>query len=428
MRHCEEQVNKLLTRGKYLVFKKEDCVANMNATSANMSNVSSSLSNTCPVYDEPTWSRGLKGSTNIIIMILSFLGNTLVIYVITKSPSMKSTTNYFIANMALADLFITAVSMPIVAMVNINGFNLFDTMAAAVIVCKFNPVVHGSSMESAIFSLMAISFDRLFAIVTPFKKVITFFRAKLIIFAIWVFSILTLSPLLHITKIEEKNDKYFCYEKWPSSFDPDFAGKAYTVILFLFFYAIPLSVMAVVYPIIIWKLWGRGKEITELLPTYIYRKRATNKKVLKMLVTVVITFALCWLTFHVRMFLGFFGKTNYIPCGLKPHLYFMAFAIAHSNSAITPFIYNFFNASYRKAFQKVFYAIFPRIMLCCGDEIEKESEDMNTTQNISLMHLKVDSKASRMDALNKRTIKTKLGNHRPRKTQSSSSPTSSQLD
>ncbi|KAK3711915.1 hypothetical protein QZH41_000896 [Actinostola sp. cb2023] len=355
---------------------------------------------------------------------MSFLGNTLVIYVIAKTSTMRTTTNYLIANMALADLFITAVSMPIVAMVNINGFNSFESMAAAVIVCKFNPLVHGSSMESAIFSLTAISFDRLFAIATPFKKVITFYRVKIIIFTIWVFSILTLSPLLYVIKIDKKDIYYFCYERWPSSFNQEHAGIFYTVILFLFFYAIPLSVMAVVYPIIIFKLWGRGKGITELLPTYVFRKRATNKKVLKMLMTVVITFALCWLTFHVRMFLGFLGQTNKIPCAIKPHLYFMAFAIAHSNSAITPFIYFFFNVSYRKEFQRVFYRICPRICKWCGLDVGRGRDDTNTNMS-ALMQLKTDSKSSRMDALGKANVRTKLGVHRPRKMQSSS-PTSSQ--
>lgn len=396
----------------------------MNASLATMNETGP-----CPVYDDPPWARGLKGTANIFILIMSFLGNTLVIYVITRCPKMRTTTNYLIANMALADLFITSVSMPIVTMVNINGFNLFDSMAAAVIVCKFNPLVHGSSMESAIFSLMAISFDRLFAIATPFKKVITFFRAKVIIFSIWLFSVLTLSPLLYVIRIEEKQGKYSCYERWPNSFDQDFASKTYTVVLFLFFYAIPLTVMAIVYPIIICKLWGRGKEITELLPTYVYRKRATNKKVLKMLVTVVITFALCWLTFHVRMFLGFFGQFNKIPCQLKPHLYFMAMAIAHSNSALTPFIYYFYNGSYRKAFQRVFYKVCPtRIVRFCGIGPEENSDDLATTQNISLMQLKADSKASRLDVPNKGHVKSKLGVHRQRKMHSSSSPTSSQLD
>lgn len=389
----------------------------------------SNISLVCPVYEEPPWSRGLKGTANIIIILLSFLGNTLVIYVIARLPNMKTTTNYLIANMALADLFITAVSMPIVAMVNINGFNQFKSRAAAVIVCKFNPLIHGSSMESAIFSLMAISIDRLFAIATPFKKVITFYRAKIIIFAIWAFSVLTLSPLLYVTKIEESKGIFLCYERWPSSFDQDLAGKAYTIILFLFFYAIPLSVMAVVYPIIIGKLWGRGKEISELLPTYVYRKRATNRKVLKMLVTVVITFALCWLTFHVRMFLGFFGQINKIPCSLKPHLYFMAFAIAHSNSAITPFIYYFFNGTYRKAFQRVFYKICPKGAKLCGIEPLTTTDDINTTQNISLMQIKSDSKASRLDVMSSKVnVKTKLGVHRQRKMHSSSPPTSSQFE
>ncbi|XP_031574794.1 tachykinin-like peptides receptor 86C [Actinia tenebrosa] len=378
----------------------------------------------CSPYTDPNWSRALKGGTYVLIMLVSVIGNSLVIYIISSAPSMRTTTNYLIANLAVADLFITCVSMPVVAMVNITGFNNFRSVVTAVIVCKINPLVHGSSMESAIFSLVAISFDRLFAIATPFKKVITFYRLKVILFCIWFFSLLTLSPLLYVIKFVQRNNFYYCYERWPESFDQEQAARAYTVILFLLFYAIPLLIMAVVYPIIIHKLWGRGKGITELLPTYMQRKRRTNRKVLKMLMTVVITFALCWLTFHVRMFLGFFGSTNNIPCALQPHLYFLAFSIAHSNSAITPLIYYFFNATFRNQFQKVFYKLFPRLSQLCGLKGAADDES-NATQNISLVRFRSDAIASRQDALVGNDLRTKLGSHRPRKVRYSSPSQSS---
>ena len=44
---------------------------------------------------------------------VALLGNSLIIHIIRKRPSMKTTTNLLLINMAVADLFIAFTMMPL---------------------------------------------------------------------------------------------------------------------------------------------------------------------------------------------------------------------------------------------------------------------------------------------------------------------------
>ena len=48
-----------------------------------------------------------------IIFVVAFLGNVLVIYVVASRSYMKTTFNFLIVNMAIADLLVSVLIMPI---------------------------------------------------------------------------------------------------------------------------------------------------------------------------------------------------------------------------------------------------------------------------------------------------------------------------
>ena len=47
-----------------------------------------------------------------LISLFALVGNTLVIYVVIVSPRMRTVTNYYIANMAFADVTIALFAIP----------------------------------------------------------------------------------------------------------------------------------------------------------------------------------------------------------------------------------------------------------------------------------------------------------------------------
>ena len=54
-----------------------------------------------------------------VIFLLSLVNNSLVLTVIYKNPQMRSVTNYFLANLATADITVSLIVLPITLLSNI---------------------------------------------------------------------------------------------------------------------------------------------------------------------------------------------------------------------------------------------------------------------------------------------------------------------
>ena len=90
-----------------------------------------------------------------LIILIALIGNILVIFVVFVSPRMRTVTNFYIANLAFADVTIAMFNIP------------FQFHAAVVqrwdlpaFMCQFCPTVGVFSVNSSIFTLVAIALDR----------------------------------------------------------------------------------------------------------------------------------------------------------------------------------------------------------------------------------------------------------------------------
>ena len=64
------------------------------------------------LYDVPGSVVALLSVLYGFISLAALVGNSLVIYVVVVSPRMRTVTNYYIANMALADVIIALFAIP----------------------------------------------------------------------------------------------------------------------------------------------------------------------------------------------------------------------------------------------------------------------------------------------------------------------------
>ncbi|XP_068710848.1 substance-P receptor-like [Montipora foliosa] len=306
----------------------------------------------CPEPNSNEYIKGVKAAAYIVVIFLSFFGNAVVVRVIQKNQRMHTITNYLIINMALADLLTTVLNMLPTLYFIFGGQGLWavggwvgDTL------CKLLNFAQSVSITVSVLSLCAITFDRFFAISRPLKRVITFRVAKGIIGASWCSAIAISGPQLYVLTTTGERGLAQCVEKWAPLFDQAVAARAYTITLFVLLYALPLVTIAFLYTVIMFKLWRRqtpGQELTSNQDN----KDKTNRKVLKMLVTVVIVFALSWLPLHVRMFV-MFTEPDLFTCGLPYDMDFLTIFLGHANSAVNPYIYVIFNENYRRGFKTV---------------------------------------------------------------------------
>lgn len=90
-----------------------------------------------------------------LISLMAFIGNALVIYVVVVAPRMRTVTNFYIANLAIADVTIALFAIPFqFHAALLQRWDLPEFM------CQFCPTVQILSVNVSIFTLVAISMDR----------------------------------------------------------------------------------------------------------------------------------------------------------------------------------------------------------------------------------------------------------------------------
>ena len=313
-------------------------------------NVTSSPSTQCSYDLDSPIEQVFKTIAYFIIMFGSLIGNVLVICVVIINRQMRTVTNHLIVNMAVADLLITAFSMPVTIKLLVTGHMDWSNGVFSEILCKLIPFTQSLSIASSVLTLTAIAFDRFLAVMFPLKRYITFQISYGIMVVVWIVGIAVNSPFLYAQKVIMIKGKWFCMEIWTPAFTEE-ASKHFTIVIFVVFYLIPLLTMSLLYSFIVFKLWVRkvpGNQTAENQR----RSDKSKKKVLKMLMTVVILFALCWLPVYISQFIHFFDKENF-PCGPPVVLSFMGLFLGYANSAINPTIYAIFNSNFRNGFRDI---------------------------------------------------------------------------
>ena len=301
----------------------------------------------CPQHQETVTTQTVKTLAYCLIILLSLAGNSVVIVTVWRNISMRSVTNLFIANLAASDLLITFLGMPNM----ITQLYLGRKWIFGEALCKLVVFFQSVSVASSILTLLAITFDRFWAIIFPFKQRLGFLSARIILAVIWMFSFLVMAPFLYAQRVTVGDEGYkTCIEDWAPLFNPVSAAKDYTLILFTTLYLFPLLTMVVLYSVIVSKLWRRQipgfrSNRDEL------RTRILRQKVVKMLITVVSLFCICWLPLYVYQFIYFFVAEK-LPCFDSSFtFYFISLFLGHSNSAINPFLYALFHRKYRQGFK-----------------------------------------------------------------------------
>ncbi|XP_018618687.1 somatostatin receptor type 2-like [Scleropages formosus] len=285
-------------------------------------------------------------TSTVIITFMYFLvcavglcGNTLVIYVILRYAKMKTVTNIYILNLAVADeLFM--LSLPFIA---IQLAIVHWPFGGAL--CRVVMTVDSLNQFTSIFCLMVMSIDRYLAVVHPIKS--TKWRkprvAKTINLAVWGISLLVNLPIVIYSGVIVKNDSCFCTIVWPEPQE-----NYYTAFMFYTFFLgffLPLTVICLCYLLIIVKVKSSGIRVSSS------KRKKSERKVTRMVSIVVAVFVLCWLPFYVFNVTSVTGTISTTPI-LKSTFDFVV-VLGYANSCANPILYAFLSENFKKSFQNV---------------------------------------------------------------------------
>lgn len=93
-----------------------------------------------PFKQVPVWEASIKICVYSLMILLSVIGNILIILVVAKNKRMRTTTNFYIVNLAASDLLVT-LSCTWVNLVN----DLSEGWILGSFFCKVNSFAQGKS-------------------------------------------------------------------------------------------------------------------------------------------------------------------------------------------------------------------------------------------------------------------------------------------
>jgi len=224
------------------------------------------------------------------ISIISVFGNSLIIWTVMKNKRMRNVTNYFISNLAIADIIIGVLVAPFQFQTALLQRWIFPR-----ILCKIAPFAATLSVNVSILTLVAISIDRYHVILHPFKQKLRMKQCYFIIIFIWLTSL-----ILSIIKLLNFNSQYDLNKNVLICAPTDILIHKYeTIILIIIQYIIPFLLILFAYSRIGFHIYYDDS------PNSVTNNQSQNKKkVIKMILIVVILFMICWAPLQLFNFLN----------------------------------------------------------------------------------------------------------------------------
>ncbi|XP_062409878.1 tachykinin receptor 1b [Sardina pilchardus] len=296
-------------------------------------------------FVQPVWQIVVWAIAYCSIVIVSVVGNIVVIWIILAHKRMRTVTNYFLVNLAFAEASMAAFNTVINFVFSVHNDWYFGSGY-----CRFHNFFPIAAVFASIYSMTAIALDRYMAIIHPLQQRLSSVETKVVIGLIWVLALLLAFPQYFYSITVELPGRVVCYIDWPEYEIWNFR-LTYQICLMVLNYILPLFIMAVAYLVVGLHLWA--SEIPGDC-TDRYREQLTAKrKVVKMMIMVVCTFALCWLPYHAYFLLHEFHPEVFEERYIQ-QVYLTIMWLAMSSTMYNPIIYCLLNDRFRAGFQQAF--------------------------------------------------------------------------
>ena len=314
----------------------------------------------------------IEASIMTILFVLSIIGNVFFIGFMFHSKQSRTITNYFVCNLALADVFFSS-SGPFIAYIRLTPtWSLGDGMCH---ILNYEMFVCGFVM---IWTMAIISIDRFVCInlTVPSSRRLKPRHVVIICVCIWIVALLCFLPIAIYFNLKditvskgELSVISFCSLVWPKS---NFRYSIFfACCLLLIAFVIPLTVIIINYFRIFKKFWTskrtiavtKSSSIRTTQPSFRGTKsrRTRNMRIVKTLVMLVLLFVLMW--FPLFLTFGLITYDTQIEKNAIPsHALIWTLIVAYVNPCINPFLYGLINAELKRG-----------LIACCKCKQTEES-------------------------------------------------------
>ncbi|XP_068720999.1 neuropeptide Y receptor type 1-like [Montipora capricornis] len=331
-----------------------------NSTAAFPTNNSSNATTIvdCSAHSEPE--KAFQVTAYCIIILVSVIGNVLIIFVFSKHKPLRVSINYFVVNMAFSDLFSPFTVMPFQIASILKGSEAFladSPLALGNALCKLIFFLPDVSVCVSIQSLLLLSIDRFIAVVFPLKAKLISSKMRIGgIVCTWIVAISVHAPYFYTMRLvyDETSQSHICQHGWGHS-----THSSYITGMFITFFLAPVCILAIAYSTIAWTIKRRHHQTKKLSTNSSGRGYQKTRQVIGLSLAILAAFIICIGPMFVLMFVIIFVWNWDRPstCAFR-NVVFVAYFLLHSWSAINPCSCFAFGKKYQNALRPTLKRLF----------------------------------------------------------------------
>ncbi|XP_060761753.1 trace amine-associated receptor 1-like [Neoarius graeffei] len=310
----------------------------------------SSLNTSCLKIDYPLQVRVLLYILFSTSSLLTVFGNLLVIITVVHFRQLRTSTNYLILSLAVADLLVGGIVMPPSMIRSVESCWYLGN-----IFCKIHSSLDVTVCTASIFNLCIISLDRYYAVCHPllYHSKMTPTTVRLMIIVCWGFSAALGFGMIFLELNILGNEEFYYNNFLCEGACMVFQAKAAAVVFPMLCFYIPAVIMLCVYGKIFRTARRQARAIQS---TNAQMKTAeekasmskSEKKATKTLAIIMGVFLTSWVPFFICNCLDPF--TGY---SVPPILFDLFLWVGYFNSTCNPIVYAFFYSWFRHAFRVI---------------------------------------------------------------------------
>ena len=306
-------------------------------------------------------------------LLVSLIGNSLVIYVIAKHHSMRTSTNCLIMNLACCDFLISLLQTPHFIKQLYIGKAWFGGTVGTVL-CK--ALAFGGSVlfNCSVYGLVAIAIDRFLAVTRPLTYITSSKLAlKIGIVVLWLISALLSIRLAMTSRIHYSEDRSpNCMYSAQSAKEVYTSASSFIGSFF---------VITVLYSIIAYRLWMRKIPGENSNNQHAMAIR-TARRVTVLMISVVLLFVVSWAPAFITLSLALFHPSSVDIFIQYPFLFAFTHWLILTSSACNPCLYFIFIESFRQQMKAAIgRCCSPKVMpSCIGPKRQLETREVTRTR------------------------------------------------
>nr|XP_004654056.2 bombesin receptor subtype-3 [Jaculus jaculus] len=316
--------------------------------------------------------------TYAVIISVGILGNAILIKVFFKTKSMQTVPNIFITSLAFGDLLLLLTCVPVDATHYLAEGWLFGKIG-----CKVLSFIRLTSVGVSVFTLTILSADRYRAVVKPLERQPSNAILKTCMKAgcIWVMSMIFALPEAIFSNVytfrdPKKNVTFESCTSYPVS--EKILQEVHSLLCFLVFYIIPLSIISVYYFLIAKTLYRSTLNIPTEEQSHARKQIDSRKRIAKTVLVLVALFALCWLPNHLLYLYHSFSYQTYVePSAIHLIVTIFSRVLAFSNSCVNPFALYWLSKNFQEHFKAQLF--------CCKADLSEPSLADTPLNNLAVM-------------------------------------------